>query len=135
MTWDWPNFTPEEMACRGSGTVHMDPAFMDRLQDLRNALGFPFIVSSAYRTPEYDRSVGGAGVHPMGRAVDIRVYGSRAFLIVARAKFFGFTGVGMAQKGPRGNRFIHLDDLPPCDPDDPDFDPETDHPRPWVWTY
>lgn len=124
MTWDWPNFTPEEMACRGSGTVHMDPAFMDRLQDLRNALGFPFIVSSAYRTPEYDRSIGGAGVHPLGRAVDLRVYGTRAFEIVTRAKAYGFTGIGVAQKGPRASRFIHLDDLP-----------NGDHPRPWVWTY
>lgn len=124
MTWDWPSFTPEEMACRGDGSVHMDPEFMDRLQDLRNALGFPFIINSAYRTPEYDRSIGGAGVHPMGRAVDLRVYGHRAFEIVTRAKAYGFTGIGVSQKGPRVSRFIHLDDLP-----------NGDHPRPWVWTY
>src|SRR5690625_2478038 len=57
-----------------------------------------------------------------GRAVDIAVRGERAYWIVANANRYGFTGVGVSQKG--GSRFIHLDDLS-----------APDYPRPSVWSY
>jgi len=79
---DWSlyaNFTPEEMACRGTGTLIMDPDFLDRLQALRLECGFPFPVNRGYSTVEYDASLGGAGVHPLGKAVDLEMYGERAY--------------------------------------------------------
>ncbi len=100
--------------------------FMDRLEALRSQLDFPFIVSSGFRAASHDKSIGGAGVHPTGRAVDLAIYGEWAFRVIALAGEAGFTGIGAKQHGPRQRRFIHLDDLPEDDPL---------HPRPWVWTY
>ena len=78
----WPNFSPAEIACRGTGKLLVDEAALDGLQAPRMRLGNPLIVRSAYRSPEHNRSVGGAklralGLHPhrsrtdgeLGRAV------------------------------------------------------------------
>ena len=89
--WRWPNFSPAEIACRGSGTLLVNEPALDKLQALRDRLGKPLIVRSAYRSLEHNRAVGGAtrsglprlrllpalGVHPcrsrpraaVGRAV------------------------------------------------------------------
>ena len=124
--WVWPNFKPAELACRGTGALLLVPEFMDRLQGLRDLIG-PLPVTSGYRTPGHNQSVGGArGVHDTGRAVDIAVSGERAFLIAGVAGELGFTGIGISQKGPHDKRFIHLDDL---------SDHETPGPRPWIWSY
>lgn len=128
MTWRWPNFTPGELACKGTGAAFPlsadTEAFLDRLQALRDALGFPFVITSGYRSPAHNSAVGGVGdsPHVKGRAVDIRVYGERALMVVSYARQFGFTGVGVSQKGAHGARFIHLDD--------------TEGPaRPGLWSY
>ncbi len=46
---------------------------MDKLQALRDRLGKPLIVRSAYRSPEHNRAVGGApgSKHMQGTAFDI----------------------------------------------------------------
>ncbi len=124
--WPWQNFTPYEMRSRDSGSILFVPAFMQRLQALRDRMGFALTVTSGYRSPAYDGSMGGAGVHPTGRAVDIEIAGERAFLLFAAAFDLGFTGVGSKQSGPWPGRFIHLDDLPIGD---------ESHPRPRHWTY
>ena len=38
----------------GSGKEHMNQEFLDALDDLREVCGFPIIISSGYRTPEYN---------------------------------------------------------------------------------
>jgi len=58
--WRWPNFSPEEIACRGDGTIRINEPALDKLQALRDRLGVPLIVHSAYRSPAYNRQVGGA---------------------------------------------------------------------------
>ncbi len=63
--WRWPNFSPEEIACRGDGTIRINEAALDKLQDLRDRLGAPLIVNSAYRSPNYNRQVGGATLSPL----------------------------------------------------------------------
>lgn len=103
----------------------MSPDFMAKLVALRVFLDFPFPLSSAFRCPEHNNrvsSTGFDGPHTTGRSVDIAVSGNQAYEILANAPRFGFTGIGVHQRG--GNRFIHLDDLQA-----PDF------PRPWVWSY
>ena len=72
-TWRWPNFSPGEIACRGTGKLLVNEAALDRLQALRDALGKPFIVRSAYRSPEHNRAVGGAkrSKHMAGTAFDV----------------------------------------------------------------
>jgi uncharacterized protein YcbK (DUF882 family) len=126
-------FRDSELACRcgdcDGGAWSMSARFMHRIVDMRRKLDFPFVVSSAYRCPAHNAAVsttGIAGPHTTGRALDLRVYGHRAFAIVGIAKQYGMTGIGIQQKGPRNVRMVHLDDL---------GDVETQGPRPWVWTY
>jgi uncharacterized protein YcbK (DUF882 family) len=126
--WKWPSFTPREFACKSDGSLIVEPEFMERLQLLRFDLGFPFIINSGYRTPAYNAAVSKTGLmgpHTTGRAVDIRVYGGRAFDLGDAAKAYGFTGKGEKGHGPHEGRFIHLDDLPDA----------PGRPRPWSWTY
>jgi zinc D-Ala-D-Ala carboxypeptidase len=131
LPWNWPNFTPEEMAShKGKGPLVIETEFMDRLQKLRLMYGRPMIINSAYRTPEYNDQVSGSGrtgAHTE-RAVDVRVYGTHAFELVAIAIGLGFTGIGFSQapKTPHAQRFVHLDDIPAKHPHNP---------RPMIWSY
>lgn len=128
MDWDnrrWPNFSPEEFRCKGSGRMEMNVDFLDRLQALRTAFGKPMIITSGYRSPEHNKAVsstGSDGPHTTGRAVDVAVSGADAVKLVGLAIQMGFTGIGVKQKGPHAGRFIHLDDL-------------TAGPRPGMWSY
>ncbi len=107
---DYPNFTEDEMRCKcGCGLATMIPSFMARLQRIRNSYG-PMRVSSAFRCPSHDRAVRGAGVHPTGRAADIKVAGLDNFRLIDLAISNGCTGIGLRQHGDRAKRFIHLDD-------------------------
>ena len=71
--WRWPNFSPAEIACRGTGKLLINEPALDKLQALRERLGKPLIVRSAYRSPEHNRAVGGAtrSKHLHGAAFDI----------------------------------------------------------------
>ncbi|MDT8320646.1 MAG: D-Ala-D-Ala carboxypeptidase family metallohydrolase, partial [Xanthomonadales bacterium] len=71
--WRWPSFSPAEIASRGEGAIRINAQAMDKLQSLRNRLGKPLIVRSAYRSPSHNRAVGGAPAskHMQGTAFDI----------------------------------------------------------------
>ena len=107
--WFWPNFTPEEIACKGTGLVPIkSTAFietMDALQALRTEMQKPFFVTSMYRSPKYNKHVGGAAKsqHPLARAVDISTFNLDRAQLVQAAKRLGFRGVGYYKT------FIHLD--------------------------
>lgn len=123
--WRWPHFTPQEMACKGDGSLKLDDAFLDRLEHLRQDCGFALVVSSGYRSPAHNAAVshtGETGPHTTGHAVDLLVRGAAALTVVHAALGLGFTGVGVSQTGDA--RFIHLDDLPP-----------DAAPRPMIWSY
>lgn len=131
MIWDdkrWPSFSIKELECKGSGELIVVPAFMDKLQALRDAFGKPIIITSGYRCPEYNNEVSGTGKdgpHTTGRAVDIDVRGLDALQIIFLAKRLEFTGFGVSQKGD--HRFIHIDDLT--------NEMGVTGPRPWIWSY
>ena len=110
MSYDY--FTEEELACSCGCGMEMDSDFMIRLDRFRYYCGFPFIITSAARCEEYNRTIGGASrsKHVEGRAVDIAVRGKDALRIVTEASLFGFHGIGVSQKGQ--SRFIHIDDRP-----------------------
>jgi hypothetical protein len=55
----WPNFSPSELACRGSGKLIIPESFLDELQKLREAIGKPMHITSGCRSLEYNDSVGG----------------------------------------------------------------------------
>jgi zinc D-Ala-D-Ala carboxypeptidase len=106
--WRWPSFSPQEMACRGTGRLLIVPAAMDKLQALRDLLGKPMVVNSAYRSPEHNRAVGGAAgsKHMEGLAYDVRMDNHDPADYIAAARSVGFTAIGTY---PRQN-FVHVDD-------------------------
>jgi len=120
----WKYFKLEEFKCRcGCGTTNMNTEFIDKLDKLRDKLGFSLRVNSGYRCPQYNNrisSTGFNGPHTTGRAADLSVDRAKCYELLALAKECGFTGIGLNQKGV--GRYIHLDDL-------------TEGPRPNVWTY
>jgi len=54
-------FSESELACRGSGTIKMDPRFATALVELRRAWGKALTPNSVCRTPAHNTKVGG---HP-----------------------------------------------------------------------
>jgi hypothetical protein len=105
--WRWPNFSPAEIACRGTGQLKLHPEAMDRLQALRDRLGKPLILRSAYRSPAHNRTVGGAPAskHRDGTAFDIAMANHDPAAFEAAAREVGFLGFGYY---PRSG-FMHID--------------------------
>lgn len=107
-----PHFSSQELACRCGCGMLPKQDFMNRVEELRVACGFPLPVSSAARCPAYNQKVsstGATGPHTTGRAIDLAVRGSQALTVVKHALALGFTGIGVQQKGE--GRFIHIDEL------------------------
>jgi uncharacterized protein YcbK (DUF882 family) len=133
-TWPkdrWPNFSFKEMACQHSGICDIDESFMDKLQELRNRIGFGLVVSSGYRDKTHPIEAekisksGNGGAHTTGKAVDLKVARESAYNVLKHAMALEFTGIGVAQTGEA--RFLHLDDIQPED--------NFHVPRPTIWSY
>ena len=105
--WRWKNFSPAEIACRGTGAIRVHEDALDKLQALRDRLGKPLIVRSAYRSPAHNRAVGGAArsKHLDGTAFDIAMSNHDPVAFEATAREAGFLGFGFY---PRSG-FIHID--------------------------
>lgn len=119
-------FTKDELKCTHCGTEGINESFMNKIEILREELGFPFPVNSAYRCSEHpiEARKKAAGSHSTGHAIDIGVSGERAYaLIEAAVKSGEFKGIGINQKG--SSRFIHLDDI----------EDSPERPRPFIWSY
>ncbi len=106
-SWRWPNFSPAEIACRGSGSLRINEEALDKLQALRDRLGKPLIVRSAYRSPAHNRAVGGAprSKHMDSTAFDIAMANHDPVAFEAAARAVGFLGFGYY---PRSG-FMHID--------------------------
>ena len=99
-------FKLEDFNCKETGENQMDPHFLEMLDELRHRCGFPFIVSSGFRSHLHSVEVGKdrPGQHAQGRAADILVSGgAQRYTLALEAYKMGFTGIGVA-KG-----FIHVD--------------------------
>jgi len=109
MDWaEYPNFRSAEFRCRHCGREKMQPAFMERLQSLRNEFG-PMVISSGWRCFDHpiEKAKTHPGMHSTGMAADVSVQGADAVRFLRLALGLGFTGIGVQQKGT--GRFIHLD--------------------------
>jgi uncharacterized protein YcbK (DUF882 family) len=104
---DWRYFTREEFSCRETGENRINADFVDGLDDLREACGFPFTITSGYRSPLHSKErdkPGGPGQHSAGVAADIAVGGGvQRWAIVEHAIALGFSGIGVAKT------FVHVD--------------------------
>ena len=84
----------------------MDINFLAKLDEAREYANIPFIINSAYRSPEHNAKVGGkpGSSHIKGLAVDISAKDSRTRFLILDALFaVGFTRIGIADS------FIHVD--------------------------
>jgi uncharacterized protein YcbK (DUF882 family) len=75
------HFKVKEFACKdGSQVVFIDEHLVSILDILRNKTEKPVIITSGYRTPEWNKKCGGArySYHMCGMAADIRVNGMSA---------------------------------------------------------
>jgi len=85
---------------------NMDVDFLAKLDEAREFAGIPFIINSAYRSPEHNAKIGGKpnSSHLRGLAVDIKANDSRTRFTVLNALIsVGFNRIGIA------DTFIHVD--------------------------
>ena len=105
--WRWPNFSPAEIACRGTGKLLVNEAALDKLQALRVRLGKPLIVRSGLPQPRAQprrRRRQGVEAHG-GIAFDIAMANHDPEAFEAAARAVGFQGFGFY---PRSG-FMHID--------------------------
>lgn len=105
-------FTMDEFACKcgcGRHVDKMNSTFLARLNTARGISDYPYIITSGYRCPTYNMTIGGKkkSAHLSGRAVDIAVQHSHArYMILNGLILAGFKRIGV------GPNFIHADDHP-----------------------
>ena len=110
------DFAGADPAC---SIEQMNPEFLSRLDRARAIAGVPFVVNSAYRSVEHEKSRGrnGTSTHTKGLAVDIRTrHSHERYRILKGLLDEGFSRVGI------GEGFVHAD-----------MDPEKPHQL--VWDY
>ena len=115
-------FALSEFNCQETNENEMCPEFLERLDALREACGFPFVITSGYRSPNHtiERAKRKPGTHAQGIAADIRaISGKEKYKIIEQAIALGFAGIGVA------GTFIHVDDRASGD----------SNVTPVVWTY
>lgn len=103
---------------QGSGQM-MDKGLLNKLDKIREIVGEPIIITSGFRTPAHNESVGGveSSSHTKGLAVDIAIRHSRMrFKLISALFEVGINRIGIA------DNFIHIDI-------DPDKDENV------IWTY
>jgi zinc D-Ala-D-Ala carboxypeptidase len=99
-------FKVEDFNCQETGENEMCPDFLQKLDALREVCGFPFIITSGYRSPNHSIEAKKVkpGTHAQGIAADIKVVGgAQRMAIIRNASIMGFNGIGVA-KG-----FVHVD--------------------------
>ena len=102
----YKHFDISEFRCRETGENEMKPEFIHMLDELREKCGFPFNITSGYRSTQHSIEVRKAvpGTHTLGIAVDIAVSnGFERMNIVHEALKMGFSGIGVAKS------FVHVD--------------------------
>ena len=100
-------FKLQDFNCKETGENEMCPQFLKRLDELRHRCGFPFIITSGYRSPRHsiEKRKPKPGTHAQGIAADIRALrGSQRYIIQKNAYEMGFKGIGEHKS------FIHVDD-------------------------
>jgi zinc D-Ala-D-Ala carboxypeptidase len=114
------HFKLEEFACSTSGLSLMNEQLLQALEEIRERLGEPMIITSGYRSDQHpitqskiDKGAKHGGAHHLGYAADVGCAGPSAMKILALAiENPAITGVGVKQSGPWNSRFIHLDAVP-----------------------
>ena len=101
------NFKVREFRCKdGSDKILISPETVKILQSVRDYFGRPVKINSAYRTPAYNKKVGGvsSSQHVKGTACDIAVEGVPPKAVAAYLEaMFPDSGIGLY------DTFVHID--------------------------
>lgn len=102
------NLNVEEFACNdGSDMILISQELTALLQKIRDHFGEPMEICSGYRTPAYNKKIGGAekSQHLLGMAADIAIAGVSPLEIAQYAEFLqpASGGIGVYQT------FTHVD--------------------------
>lgn len=106
------NFNISELACKdGTINAHVIKVCIEKLQPFRTKLGIPLNIVSAFRSPEYNKKIGGESQskHMLGEAFDILWTAElkRKFKTIDAFKDYcikeGVKGIGLY------NTFVHID--------------------------
>lgn len=101
-----PETDPKLFFCSHNGFPGIKPEFVQRLDKLREACGFPFVITSGYRSEQHpiEAKKTSPGTHAQGIAADIAVAdGWQRRTVVEKAIELGFRGIGVHDK------FVHVD--------------------------
>lgn len=105
-------FNDDEFRCHHCGALPengMNPVLLEKLDQLRERVGFPIFVSSGYRCPTWnsDPRVGGVSnsQHVRGSAADIYCNEISVEELANLAAEIGFDGIGRYY----GSDFVHVD--------------------------
>ena len=99
-------FKIEEFDCQETGNNEISVELVNKLDELREACGFSFTITSGYRDPSHsiEAKKSKPGTHEQGIAADFKVAdGAQRMAVVANAVKLGFTGIGVAKS------FVHVD--------------------------
>lgn len=102
-------FKDREFVCKcgcGRGADQMDARLLNMLDSAREKAGFPLVLSSAFRCPAHNKTIGGISdsSHLTGKAVDIRCNSSQTRFTLLRALLAaGFNRIELAPT------WIHVD--------------------------
>lgn len=102
------HFKVSEFACHdGSDYIPIDIDLAYKLELIRQHFGKSVTVTSAYRTPAYNRKVGGASssYHTKGKAFDIVVKGVKPYDVAHFAQGLWIMGIGCYYD----DGFVHID--------------------------
>jgi len=107
---DCPNFTVQEFASKdGNEIVLFKPSIVRVAQSIRDKVGVPIKLNSAFRTYTHNKAVGGAdgSKHPLGEALDFDTpegMTTEQFLIEILLTIGNNYGIGLYES------FVHVDD-------------------------
>jgi hypothetical protein len=91
------NFNREEFACPCCGEVKVSEILVDKLQELRDVINKPIIITSGYRCLQYNKKVGGYSHSPhlTGEAADIKIKGMSTVTIAMIARHISYIRLGL----------------------------------------
>lgn len=105
-TWKYFKLN-EKTGSLGHTVADLDTKLVDMLDKLRGICGFPFVITSGYRTPSENAKIKGSvagSAHTKRLAVDILCTDSKKRIkIIGEAYLMGFVGIGADKE------FVHLD--------------------------
>jgi len=105
------NFTSDEFKCPCCGKVKILGALVSKLQELRDIINKPIIITSGYRCPSYNKKIGGYvnSPHLLGEAADIQIKGLSTVTIAMIASKIKNIRIGLYP------RHVHID-IHPANP-------------------